>query len=303
MALLQLGAAGLPLSVAAGAAADPDSTESFRERGMGAPFDPKQCKTGDRRYVYWAARDQVFRFRFDPTQPVYARAPMDGYGGQTVMGLHEIPPAPNPEEPEGCYGNPLRGGGVPYMRDHAAALFRQLAGRDLRINFGSPWSHGYFALSQRLVAHVPNAMYRVWYPQRPHCIRHPSGISECMYQKDAAQRSFQGGHVLKLPGDLLFAGVGYPVQDLYVSFHADAATYVTAKEGGSPMENGYVIESGFDLYGAVRLLDSFRFYPDEIDLLLPYYRGQIRYLTEAHVPRYPWPAAMGKQQPGEKRND
>jgi hypothetical protein len=36
------------------------------------PVDPARCSKGDKKYIYWAAKEQVFRLRFDPDLPVYA---------------------------------------------------------------------------------------------------------------------------------------------------------------------------------------------------------------------------------------
>ena len=95
-----------------------------KEAPQPKPFDPTLCKGGENGYVYWAARDQVFKFRFDPALPLYPRLGRIVMRGEVVAaGMTEIPPAPDPSAPEGCFGNPLRGRSVPYMREFSDKLF------------------------------------------------------------------------------------------------------------------------------------------------------------------------------------
>lgn len=291
---LACGAALLALAPAAGPA---QAATPFSERGVGEPFDPARCRHGSRRHVHWAAGSQVFRFAFNPALPVYARAPQDGVGGRAVMGLHEVPPAPDPREPEGCERNPLRGGWVPYMHHHANAVFRQLAGRDLEHDTADRFlNNGFFAVPHRLRARDVNARNARWFAGLTQCVGRAAGALECMDAQAEGPQDFRKAHVVRLPGREVFAGTRLPPQDLFVLLQDDR---------GSPA-GGVALGASFDLYGSVRLLESWRLRPHEVDLLVPYYRGLVRYLAEAHVPGYRWrqgraagerPADRGRRDP------
>lgn len=248
----------------------------YGERPNGNPFNPERCKTGKKGYVYWAARDQVFKFRYDPTKPVYPRT-----GNPDVVGMDDIPPAPVPSEPEGCYGNPLRGGGVPYMRHHGAELFRKLAGREIDTTTGRAWSHGYFALAERLVHDDQNEFNKKMFLGGDNCRSHRSGIVECEISKGTKENNYQTNQALKIEARLVFRDTK-ETRDIYVIVYNDIASYLSLEK------NGKAIRSSFDLYNSVRLLDNLRIFPNEIDLLIPYYRGMIRYVMDAHVPGYQW---------------
>ena len=270
-------------SASAQTANTPSSLNAYGETGNGPPVDPARCKTGDKRFVYWAARDQVFRFRFDPSLPLYPRTGRDGEGGQAVMGYADIPPAAVPGEPEGCEGNPLRGGAVPYMRGHGAALFRRLAGREINLATDArPWGHGYFALPRRLDGQDDNRRYAEWFRGKRACWTHASGIVECMDGTKPDPADFRSAHVLKIEGRLVAEPATPAPEALYVLLGRDAQTDLSRDK------NGFAVQGGFDLYGSVRLLDTIRLFPAEIDLLVPYYRGLIQYLHQAHVPGYRW---------------
>ena len=72
------------------------------------------------------------------------------------------------------------------------------------------------------------------------------------------------------------------VPDIYFAIWNDAAADVN---NGM---NGKALISSFDLYGGVRFENSIRLFPEEIDLLVPYYSGLIRYVLDAHVTDYRW---------------
>ena len=74
-------------------------------------------KHGDKKYVYWAAGEQVFRFRFDPAIPLRPLSVYREVAGMHLKAAEEIPPPSDPKELEGCYLNPFRAGNVPYMRE------------------------------------------------------------------------------------------------------------------------------------------------------------------------------------------
>lgn len=248
----------------------------------GDAFHPARCKGGDRRFVYWAAGDQVFRFRFDPKLPLHARAPQDGRDGQRVMGIEHIPPAPDAREPEGCLRNPLRGGAVPYMREHAQDLFRRLAGRELDLRTPDRFlGHGYFALPDRLRADDRNALHADWFAKRTECIERAGGLRQCRDARASGPDDFKLAQVVRVPGKALVSGTPLPPQDLFVALQEDAATLV------SPA-NGLAARSGIDLFGHVRLLNSWRLLPAEIELLAGFHRGLVRYIAQAHLPGYSW---------------
>src|SRR6185436_11956811 len=116
----------------------------------------------------------------------------------TVMGYADIPPAPAPNEPEGCYGNPLRGGEVPYIDRHGAELFHKLANRKIDSVYG--WKYRYFALSERLLNSSDNELYKKLYERKDNCWQRLSGIFECMQGKDADRNDYRINRILKING-------------------------------------------------------------------------------------------------------
>ena len=68
--------------------------------------DPTKCKSGDSKDIYWAAGDKVFRFKFDPNEPLHPLPDKNEWGNVQVSGGEDVPAAPMPSEPLGCYGNP-----------------------------------------------------------------------------------------------------------------------------------------------------------------------------------------------------
>jgi hypothetical protein len=129
--------------VTASAAAPPKAEEERKSTELPEPFNPAKCKHGDKKYVYWAAGDQVFRFKFDPAVPLRSTAEF-GLTGVRLNAKREVPPAPDPTETEGCYLNPMRADGVPYMDKFDAQLFQAIVGRKLQTNL-SP-IRGFFAV-------------------------------------------------------------------------------------------------------------------------------------------------------------
>lgn len=248
----------------------------YGERPNGNPFNPERCKTGKKGYVYWAARDQVFKFRYDPTKPVYPRT-----GNPNVVGMEDIPPAPVPSEPEGCYGNPLRGGGVPYMRHHGAELFHDLTGREINTAAGGGGLHAHFAIRERrLLLADDNELNKKMFLSGNNCRPRKSGIVECEISKGTKEDDYHT-QALKIESKLIFKDAN-EARDIYVIVYADTVSHLSLEK------HGKAIRSSFDLYKSVRLHDSFRIFPNEIDLLIPYYRGMIRYVMDAHVLGYQW---------------
>ena len=247
-------------------------TESKALAPKPPPFDPATCKEGDKKYVYWAARDQVFRFKYDPKEPLYP-LPESQAVGTTLDAKKEVPPAPVPSEPEGCYGNPLRAFSVPYMKTFDAALFRKLMGRDLGSVEGGYFagSHGRYRKSaDRLFLESTNCWFR------------DSGIEECLLNNAVGKQKedYTVTHAFKIGKQLL--PKHNEVTDIYFSVWNDAAADV---DHGM---NGKAVVSSFDLYGGVRFENSIRIFPNEVDLLVSYYSGLIRYVLDGHVSDYRW---------------
>jgi len=252
----------------------------FHEVPFGEPVNPDRCKSGKKGYIYWAAREHVFAFRFDPTKPVYPRS-----GNPNVVTDVFIPPAPDPTEPEGCYGNPLRGSDMPYMWDHSAQLFEKMAGRRIQTD----GMHSFVAIRDQLqLRDDGNELNRKMFFKGKDCQLRKSGMMEC--QISVGQPEEYNTQVFKIESKLLFNDLKEG-HDIYALIHADTASHVFWKNSKAPsgeLQNGKALESTINLYSAVRLRDSFRLFPHEVDLLIPYYRSMIRYIADAHVSNYSW---------------
>lgn len=252
----------------------PDPEQSS-ERAYGEPFDPSLCKSGREGYVYWAARDQVFAFPLDPNKKVYARS-----RNPNRYQHEDIPPPPDPNQPEGCYANPLRGGSVPYMEAYSAILFHKIIGRRIQIVFGGPDSHTQFAIpDERHFRDDPNRLSERLFREAKDCQRRESGMIEC--QITTGRGVEYNTQVFKVESRLLFPD-SQQRRDLYVVAEADIPSDLSLKTYGK------ALESSIDLYNSVRLQDSFRVFPGEVDRLIPYYAGMIRFITAAHVNHYDW---------------
>ena len=101
--------------------AAPKPKQTPGDTSVPMPVDPARCSKGDKKYIYWAAKEQVFRLPFDRQIPIYA-IPDGDLTGQSLRARKEIPPPPDPNEPEGCYGNPLRGLSMPYFQQFSKSL-------------------------------------------------------------------------------------------------------------------------------------------------------------------------------------
>lgn len=247
------------------------------------PFDPARCKGGEKGYVYWAARDQVFKFRFDPVLPIYPRLGQVSTPGDAVAaGMTEIPPAPDPSAPEGCYSNPLRGGSVPYMNDFSDKLFLTTFGvaKERQVFF----SNGYGASLQRRVESDQTFRRRKLFVSKTQCRSRKSGIQECLNDKALDLNDYSVSRTLKIEKNLLPKVL--EVNDLYLSLLTPMRHRVSA--AGTEME----LESEFHLFDAVRLHDNFPIWSNQVDLLIPYFSSLIEHVNTAHLPRYSW--AQGK---------
>lgn len=265
-----IGIATAVLHCAAFSADAPANTQKLTD-----PVNPARCKTGNKAYVYWAAKDQVFRFKYDPKKPLYPFAEKETTGIALEAKL-EVPAAPNPSEPEGCYGNPLRAMQVPYMDAFDAQLFQQLAGRKLEFGvrkrgfYALPTNYYKFNLEESLFLKSKNCWQRL------------SGIQECSLanttEKEPAE--YLIAHPLKIGKDFL---PKHPqVSDVYVTVQL---TYRPLAPNG---KKWLTADSRILLFGNVSLESSFDLFANEIDLLILYYSGLIRYVLDAHVPDYRW---------------
>jgi hypothetical protein len=241
-----------------------------------APFRPTNCKGRQDGFVYWAARREVFRFKYDPAWPQYPRAPLHGAQGQPVIGFDSIPAAPRPTHPEGCRGNPLRGAEAPYMQEHAAQLFSQLSGRSYNTLTPNAWAHGYYAMEHRMVGQSYSETMAGVFHASKRCRIRASGILECLAGAGGDFDDYRINRMLRIARAVLNAEDALP-GDLYLSVQFDVQRPT--------------ILSGIDVFRSVRVLDNFDIRPEEIDLLIPYFRGLIEYLRKARIPSYRWPAS------------
>lgn len=244
--------------------------------------NPARCNKGNKAYVYWAAKDQVFRFKYDPAQPIHPYPESLLTIGKHFDALQEIPPAPIPSEPLGCYGNPLRALQVPYINAFEAELFQKLAGR--KFDRGVTAVGGFYALPTNYYeSSVEERVFR----KATNCWLRPSGIHECLLPNITGKKQpeYLVAHPLKIEKDLLprhpqVSDVYVTVQ-LYGSFAPNGQKWLSAK-------------SRILLFGNVSLESDFLLFPQEIDLLIPYYTGLIHYVLDAHIPDYKWSVTKAK---------
>lgn len=263
----------LGFSVPAAAAPEPAAKASTEK--LPEAFSPARCKTGSKDYVYWAAGDQVFRFKYNPEEPIYLTADAE----KAAPNLRAKGPpasAPHPAEPQGCYGNPLRLGPVPYMRTFDQELFRNITGRRLDVDTAA--QHGYFSIRNNQRDSNMGGLAKKWFLENKNHWQRASGIYESVRQTGMDRNDYSTSHVFKIEKTSL---PKHPqVQAVYFVSSHDAATNNT--------KTANAIESEFDLFGNLRIATSLRLLPEEIDFLLPYYSGLINYVLQAHVPSYRW---------------
>ncbi len=246
-----------------------------QEVPFGEPVNPDRCKNGKGRkgYIYWAAGDQTFAFRFNAAIPLYPRI-----GNPLMMPDEFIPPAPEPSEPEGCYGNPLRGSGVPYMWDYSVTTFEKLMGRTLLV--ADSRTHVQLAIQDRQhLRDDPNEFNRKQFLKGKSCRTRAPGITECSI--DTGRPKQYSTQLLRIQSDLLFDGQK-DGRDIYVMIQSDNGYALYLEKVGKELQ------STIDLYGAVRIRDNFRIRQDEFDRLVPYYRAMINYIVDARVTDYSW---------------
>ena len=244
--------------------------------GTSKPFNPVSCKTGDKKYVYWAAKDQVFRFKFDPKEPLYPRGWWVNDARLASSWQKVVPPAPMPMEPEGCFGNPLRAGEVPYMNAMAEVEFFRLFGRKpiSEVN-----NSGYVGKTNMTAAnHSFESSTKRFLTEKDCWLRAP-GLWECLVSKGTDRSDYSINRQL-IVVDVLpheFAGT----RDLYIGLLNDTLTMLNRSYG-------LLAESRIGLFDSVLLATEVRIFPNEIDKLKPYHVALIRYVLDAHVPGYQW---------------
>lgn len=234
-------------------------------------FDPAMCRSGDKAYVYWAAGDQVFKFPFNPDQPIL---PVDE---QAVTGIHlrakmEIPPAPNPSEPQGCRDNPLRGLSVPYMTSFEASLYQRLFGRSFKT--GSQ-GHGFFAVPKGYGRGTYVTSIEHSFKARHSCRVRSSKILHCLTRTGEDFDNYSSAHVLRIDA---FEIDGFTQNQIYFLAQYDLA----------PSNIYIAIKSSFVLFGSVLLSINPTVLPREIDSMAEYHRELVGYLVKARVAAYSW---------------
>lgn len=239
--------------------------------------DPARCKKGDRNYIYWAAGDQVFRFKYRPEEPVY---PIERLLNDWQKGT--FPKAPNPSEAVGCYDNPLRFGFVPYILSYEAEIFKKLTGREIDIEPLA--SHGAEAIPQRslndsgLQRHIKDFFHK-----STACKFILPEMVECIYKRAYPESDYMKLRFYRVAGSHFSSDT--PINDIYFSYDFDlAARFPRGKNPGT----GKLIESSFDLYKTLRIDTGIRLFPEEIRIMPQYYQKMIDYVTQAHVPNYQW---------------
>jgi hypothetical protein len=242
------------------------------------PVDPARCSKGDKKYIYWAAKEQVFRLRFDPDLPVYAIPDRD-LSGQALLARKEIPQPPDPKEPEGCYGNPLRGLAMPYFAVFADRVYQDL--------FGRPRFRNAMYLSGSAIARETEFGPGFWpggidrsFHKRPHCRARDSGMQMCLMNNNQDPNTFNPAHVYVIPRSMLPSYVG----------NKDIRFVVSLGLSRSSDSVDIAMESYFKLFGNVLVKLTPPFKPGEIDLMIPYHIKLIQYVIDAHVPGYDWRA-------------
>jgi len=248
--------------------------EDGRTTELPVPLAPARCKSGDKRFIYWAAGDQVFRFRFDPKIPLHVSQEREQWPAWVATNK-EIPPARDPKEPEGCYDNPLRAGNVPYMKGFSEIHFKKVIGRKLDSGGGMT---RYYAEERRRQAFPRNLSDKKLLERGHDCWVRNSGVQECLISKGNDRDDYSISRAMKIDKSML--SKQREIDDLYLTMYQDAAA---GRHG-----NGYVIENEYSLFAYVRLTSSFRLFPEEIDLLVPFYRGLVGYIIDAHLPHYKW---------------
>ncbi len=237
------------------------------------PVDPARCSKGDKKYIYWAAKEQVFRFPFDPNLPVYAIPDRD-LSGQALRARQEIPPPPDPKEPEGCYGNPLRGLSMPYFSDFSARIYEEFTGRPAKSGYyyggnANAWETEFGP------GFWPGNSERA-FKKRPHCRTRDSGLQICLVNKDQDLSTFNPAHVYGIPRSMLPSYVG----------NKDVRFLALTTLG--PSSEFVAIESYFKLFGNVLIMLTPTLKPSEIDVMISYHGKLIQYVIDAHIPDYDW---------------
>ena len=240
---------------------------------VGDPVDPARCKYGDKSYIYWAANKEVFRFKYrtDPRDKTY---PMGSYrysDGTPILSSLEVPPPPDPSEPEGCYLNPIRGGDIPYMNNVIVETFHKVWGRS--IGQRTSWAQGQGAITEEGKRAAPTRMPgEKLFNKSTRCTYRKSGIRECIV---SVPNSKITTWVLKIDANKL------PQQsssrDIYIGFWGAL--------GNLPSQ---ITTSGFGVFEYVGFNLSFFINYDELDGIIPFYSAIIQYMIDAHLPDYSW---------------
>ena len=242
--------------------------------------DPAKCKPGHGNYVYWAAGDQVFRFKFDPDEPLHPTPDKNEWGNPQVSGREDVPSAPVPSEPMGCYGNPLRAGEVPYVYSFDKRLSNNIFGRklDLCCGRGSTFSTRSRTFGK---SGVGGSLSRL-YSTATKCRERKPGIRECGLGAMTGWDDYRASHIFKIDKALLSSNS--EVADVLFSLSGLGVT-VDGKKTDRDMQ------SQINLYGDVQLDISVQVLENEFDLIAPYLSGLINYVVQAHVPNYQWTVA------------
>lgn len=239
------------------------------------PVNPARCSKGDKKFIYWAAKEQVFRIPFDPNLPVYAIPDRD-LSGHSLRARKEIPPPPDPNEPEGCYSNPLRGLSMPYFAQFTARVYEDLMRHPpLSASAGMYYSGSANAWETEFGPGFWPGINKRAFQGRPNCSARASGMKMCLMNSNHDPKNFKAAHVYVIPRLMVPRYAGNKDIPMVVQNTLASLEYVYA-------------ESNFKLFGNVLIKLNPEIKPDEIDLMVPYHVKLIQYVLDAHVPDYDW---------------
>lgn len=233
------------------------------------PIDLAKCSTGDRSYVYWAANRHVFQIPFNSAEPIYPTA------GKAITGIHlkarhQIPAPPRPNDPEGCYGNPLRGLSMPYVKSFEAKLYEELFGRPY--NSGSDGDGiyavplGYQSSRQRVNLESLN--------RHQICRDRTVNLRECTLTEQG-RGNYSQAHIFILASPRL-KQLG--INEIHFSVqHALAPANLTVE-----------VKSTFSLFDSVLVSLNPEIRPNELESMTIYHQKIIEFIVGSHLPSYRW---------------
>lgn len=239
------------------------------------PVDPSKCSSGDKNYIYWAANSHVFQIPFNSAEPIYPIAERD------VTGIHlkakrEIPAPPDKNEPEGCYGNPLRGVSMPYVKNYEARLYEQLFRRPYNVGAAGD---GVYAVPSSYQS-VRQRGNRLSLSKRKVCWNRNEDLRECV-AAGQERKDYSSAHIFTLTSARQKQlGIG--------------EIHFSVKYGLSPSNATVTVESDFLVFESVLVSLNPEIYPNELGLMNVYHQEIIEFIAGSYLPTYRWNQAERK---------